>query len=247
MRRIVTLLLAVVAVAVAGAGGVAVLSPSVGPTDASRSAGESPVTIRGCTAIHESGTYVLADDFRGGSPVSSSCLRVSASDVTVLGRGASVAGHGASDTTGIAVAGAGEVSNVTIRSVRVANWSRGVLVRNASDVRVSDVRARRNVRGVVVTRSAGVVVRASTVRSNFYGVTLGPRTRNVTLANNTVNGNYVSGVTRRGSSASASLAGAPSPDPDSDLDIDAASPRARGPTREAAGPRPLTHRRPTTA
>ncbi len=157
--------------------------------DASADRAVTPTRIDSCTTIGEPGRYVLAGDVNGNPPLSSACIEVAASDVTLDGRGHAVDGNGVSDTTGVLVA---NVSNVTVRNLRVTDWNRGVYVRDASDVTVRGVTAVENAIGVDVRNADARVVGVRAER-NLHGVALADPGDDV-LRRTETRGNHVVGV-----------------------------------------------------
>lgn len=94
-------------------------------------------TITECTAIEEPGTYDLSDDLenRDGREVSIGagmtrdvCIGIRSSGVVLNGNGNVVSGTGASQSVGVQVFATDgtEVSDVTVRNLRVENWHNGV-------------------------------------------------------------------------------------------------------------------------
>ncbi|HZE17135.1 MAG TPA: NosD domain-containing protein [Mycobacterium sp.] len=113
---------------------------------------------------------MLAHDIHNGkTAISTGCIKIRADNVVLDGRGHTLDGFGVSDTSGVHVDGA---SNVTVRNFRTNDWDRGVYVEGASDVTVRDVVAVDNAIGIGVTKSNTRLVN-NTVRGNLRGVVLG--------------------------------------------------------------------------
>lgn len=130
---------------------------------------QTATTVGSCTTITKPGTYVLTHDIHNGkTAISTGCLKIRANDVVLDGGGHTLDGYGVSDTSGVHVDGA---SNVTVRNLRTQDWNRGVYVEDASDVRVRDLVAVNNAIGIGVTGSDTRLVN-NTVRGDLRGVTL---------------------------------------------------------------------------
>ncbi|QIO20969.1 right-handed parallel beta-helix repeat-containing protein [Haloarcula sp. JP-L23] len=87
--------------------------------------------ISSCTVLDDSGRYELTRDLAAETGV---CLYVRSGDVTIDGNGHTVTGSGAPDSTGVLVFNGTvdqrrrgpELSNVTVRDLRVRGWQTGV-------------------------------------------------------------------------------------------------------------------------
>lgn len=129
-------------------------------------------TINGCGVITEPGDYRLtADDTN-----SSTCITITASDVTLSGGGNSVSGGENSGAIAVRDDGSG-VENVAIRNVTVRDSGAGVRVgasdETVSDVVVEGVTGTDNSRaGVVSFTATEVTVRNSEFRRNGLGIEL---------------------------------------------------------------------------
>lgn len=146
-----------------------VLAGGVSPVTAGASTENAATrTIDTCTTITEPGTYVLSENttFKGG-PASVACLTIRADDVVVDGQGHVFAGHGISNTTGISVSGA---ENVTVKNIHVTDWHRGVSFRNAAGGTVQNASIRSNAYGLSLRDADGVTVANSATRGNLVGV-----------------------------------------------------------------------------
>ncbi len=135
--------------------------------------------MKSCRTISKPGNYVLTDDFGGATGLTGSCLIIDSSHVTVNGSGHTIEGRGVTDTTGILVDNASGVSDVTIHSIRVVRWNRGIHLRNASSVTVRNVTAIRSTEGITVWNSSDVTIARSRAARNLFGILVDNRSRNV--------------------------------------------------------------------
>ncbi|WP_435152007.1 NosD domain-containing protein [Haladaptatus sp. DFWS20] len=138
------------------------------PTDSALDT-QSVSTIGSCTKITEPGTYALGKDIHNGKTrISTGCIEIRADDVVLDGRGHLLDGFGVSDTSGVRVEGA---SNVTVRNLRAKDWNRGVMVKNAEDVTIRGVDASNNAIGIDVT-DADVRLVENVARRDLKGIVL---------------------------------------------------------------------------
>lgn len=152
---------------------------AVGPTVTARS---GPRPVGECATISEPGRYVIEENRTyAGTAGSTACITVEADDVVLEGSGTTFDGRGISDTTGIRVVGA---SNVTVRNLTVTDWHEGVHYVNATDGAVRNVHVSESPYGVAVENSTGVTVTESRFSRDIVGVRLRDD-RNTRLSNNT--------------------------------------------------------------
>jgi len=143
-----------------------VLATGLAPVEAA-----TPSTITGCTTIDSPGTYVLEDDIEDGSVAfGESCIVITASDVVLDGNGYAVAGPGGEFTDGVVVPSDATARNVTVRNLRVRNWTNGIVVSGASDVVVADVRIRRTESGATFTDVDGLDVVRTRVEAGLTDI-----------------------------------------------------------------------------
>ncbi|WP_266077754.1 right-handed parallel beta-helix repeat-containing protein [Haladaptatus caseinilyticus] len=110
---------------------------------------EESTPIDTCTTIAGSGHYVLTHDIESRT---NTCVRVTADDVVVSGRGHSIdGGVFRENTTGIVVTG----SNVTVRNLSVRQWTFGIRYESAPNGSVRNVTTWRTVDGVTFSSSPG--------------------------------------------------------------------------------------------
>ncbi|WP_458186027.1 NosD domain-containing protein [Haladaptatus sp. NG-WS-4] len=142
-----------------------VLGSIVSPATARPSA----PSIDSCTTITESGYYVLGTDIHDGKTrISTGCIEIKADGVVLDGQGRTLDGFGVSDTSGILVENA---SDVTVRNVHVKDWNRGIAVRNSADVTIRGVKASNNAIGIDVQDTDARLTR-TTATGNLHGVVL---------------------------------------------------------------------------
>lgn len=139
-------------------------NPGVVTTDA----GDDPAGIEECVEIDRPGEYRLADEITSPKLIpSTDCILITASDVTLDGRGRSMVGSGASDTTAVYVR---DATNVTVRDLEVTGWHRAVHYQNVEGGSVENVRVSDNVFGVTFWATEGVSVDDSRISGNFFGI-----------------------------------------------------------------------------
>lgn len=149
-----------------------------------------------CTTIDEPGYYVIDRDlWHAATDASTPCIRIEASDVVLDGQGRPLTGRGASNTTGILVVGA---DNVTVKNVSVRDWHRGVHYQRAHSGEVRNVTVRDSVYGLAVRNATGVTVVDGEISGNFVAVETGGDSE-TTFRNTTVADNHVR--TRRNASS----------------------------------------------
>ncbi|WP_458188176.1 right-handed parallel beta-helix repeat-containing protein [Haladaptatus sp. NG-WS-4] len=148
-------------------------------TDGQTRAEPQPITH--CTEISQSGTYKLTQDIQGGK-LADSCIRINESHVTLQGRGHTLRGTGATDSTAILVSHPQGVTDVTVRSVKTTRWNRGVHVANGSDITMQHVDAWENAEGITVSNSTSVTVADVRLTRNLFGLVVDKSSHHVTLS-----------------------------------------------------------------
>ncbi len=144
-------------------------APIAEPTAFAPAESSAASTISSCTKITKPGHYVLSRDVHNGKTrISTGCIEIRANNVVLDGRGHLLDGFGVSDTSGVRVENA---SNVTVRNLRVEDWNRGIAVKNADDVTVRGVDASNNAIGIDATDADARLVE-NTVTGNLKGVVL---------------------------------------------------------------------------
>lgn len=135
---------------------------------AATDSGGGPVDVAECVEIDRPGEYRVADEITSPKMIpSTDCILITASDVTLDGRGRSLVGSGASDTTAVYVR---DAANVTVRDVEVTGWHRAVHFHDVAGGTVENVHVSDNVFGLTFWATEGVSVDDSRVTGNFFGV-----------------------------------------------------------------------------
>ncbi|WP_276299234.1 right-handed parallel beta-helix repeat-containing protein [Halorussus lipolyticus] len=137
-----------------------------------------PTEIDRCTAITDSGEYVLAGDVANGSPTNprtglGACIAVRADDVTLRGGNHTVAAGptGAPGVVGVLVEN--RAVNVTVANLTTTRWGAGVAVVGASRAALRNVSAVNNLGdGFFVENAPGVEIRGGAVRGSNTGIFL---------------------------------------------------------------------------
>jgi hypothetical protein len=203
------LLLAVFALGVVVGGVAMVADDFVGPSKSqSDTTPERFTNVTECTTISEPGQYALRRNVGGSVGLSDSCIVINSSDVLLDGFGHDVGGHGVTNSTGITIRNSSAVSNVTVRTVELTNWNRGLLVQNASGVHLRRINASNNADGIAFWNVSRSSIKKSRFERNLVGVVVDEESAAVTVANNDFDGNYAETVAwgrtaRNGSNQSA--------------------------------------------
>lgn len=181
-RTVAVLALALALVVGAGATGISLLGGPVSTADAAQA-----TAIDSCTTIDESGTYVLTKkiDNGGKTPISGTCIEITADNVTFDGDGHLIDGQGVSHTKAIGVY---DAEDVTVRNVEVTEWHEGVLVEDATAT-VREVNSHSNAYGVRLQNASGSTVENTAVEGNLVGISV--ESENVTLDGNDVSNNEI--------------------------------------------------------
>ncbi|SEP18500.1 copper-binding protein (NosD) [Halogranum amylolyticum] len=139
------------------------------------------------TTITKPGTYRLAKDIQngGGTRLSEACIRIEANDVVLDGAGRTIGGNGVSDTSGIIVSNA---RNVTIKNVTVEQWDYGIRFESTFGGQIRDVRVVNNGYGISFADTDLVVLRGSIVSNNLLG-TVSDAASTLLVWNNTITKN----------------------------------------------------------
>ncbi|SFL35199.1 copper-binding protein (NosD) [Halogranum rubrum] len=125
--------------------------------------------IKSQTTITESGTYTLARDIQngGGTRLSESFIRIEADDVVFDGNGSTITGNGVSDTAGIVVS---DARDVTIKNVTLSRWDYGLRFESVRGGEVRNLRVHDNGYGVSLEDTNLVVLRENRVVQNLLGI-----------------------------------------------------------------------------
>jgi len=179
----------------------------------------APTRISSCTAITESGEYVLTEDVEDGSPTNprtglGACIAVRADDVTLRGNDHTVAAKsgGEPGVVGVLVGGGSanaEVArpaNVTVTNLTTTRWGGGVAVVGATDATLRNVSAVNNLGdGLFVENAPGARLLGGVVRGSNTGVFV-RRAPDASLSNLTVTENLAGISVRQSDDATVSTA-----------------------------------------
>ncbi|EFW89823.1 periplasmic copper-binding protein [Haladaptatus paucihalophilus DX253] len=175
--------------AVGGALSMTLHDPTIGVA-AGQSQPANGTEIDSCRTISSSGRYVLTEDVRNATV--DTCLRITASDVTLDGRGNLVDGIGDFGTTGVRVEGG---SNVTVRNVEATDWDDGVRFVGTRRAVAANTTTARNRVGLSLVSLRDSRAVNNVARSNAVaGVFLVGSSSNNTLRNTTASENALVGV-----------------------------------------------------
>ncbi|WP_254536293.1 right-handed parallel beta-helix repeat-containing protein [Halomarina litorea] len=130
----------------------------------------SATELSSCTAIDESGEYVLTNDIGdgvgAGNAPDDACLRVAASDVTIDGNGHTIAGDGSKTGVLFEVTSGHRLSDVT-----VTGWEDGVALSSSSSTTISGATITDNARyGIRAVDATDATLTGSTVSGNELGI-----------------------------------------------------------------------------
>ncbi|WP_135824780.1 right-handed parallel beta-helix repeat-containing protein [Halorussus ruber] len=159
-------------------GVVAPAGAAAGPMPVEQTAQTAPTEIERCTAITESGEYVLADDVANASPTRprsglGACIAIRADDVTLRGGSHTLAAGPGGEPGVVGVLVRGRSSNVTVTNLTTTRWGAGVAVVGATDATLRNVSAVNNLGdGFFVENAPGVELRGGEVRGSNTGVFL---------------------------------------------------------------------------
>jgi hypothetical protein len=152
-----------------------------------------PRPVSHCTVISHEGTYKLTQDIQGGK-LADSCIKVNESHVTLQGRGHTLRGNGATDSTAIYVSQPRGVTDVTVRSVKTTGWNRGVHVANGSDITFQNIDAWENAEGVTVWNSTDVIITDVRLTQNLFGLVVDRPSHHLTISSAHVERNVASNI-----------------------------------------------------
>ncbi|WP_440009371.1 right-handed parallel beta-helix repeat-containing protein [Halomicrococcus sp. SG-WS-1] len=155
--------------------------------------------ITQCTTITEPGRYALRRNVGGATGLSDSCIVIRSSNVTLDGFGHTVGGGGVTNSTGIRISHPQSVSNVTVRTVTLTEWNRGLLVRNASRVTIRRMNVSHNAEGIAFWNATRSSVRKSGFQRNIIAITVDDASSRITTGNNYFDENYGAAIMRNSS------------------------------------------------
>lgn len=162
--------------------------------DSPRAGDEERTRIDSCTEIGVPGVYELTRDVRNSN--AGTCIRITASNVTLDGNSHRIDGVSAFDSGGIVVGTSGvRTENVTVANATVTDWGDGIRYRNVTGGIIENAQTANNRIGVAIQNGSGNVVANSTAAANdVYGLSIAEGSRKNTLSNNTVRANALFGV-----------------------------------------------------
>ncbi|RBI59267.1 hypothetical protein DMJ13_24215 [halophilic archaeon] len=169
---------------------------SDGTGDVSTDSSPTFTNITQCTTITEPGRYALRRNVGGAVGLSDSCIVIRSSNVTLDGFGHTVGGGGVTNSTGIRITHPRSVSNVTVRTVTLTEWNRGMLVRNASGVTIRRMNVSHNAEGIAFWNATRSSVRKSGFERNIIAITVDDASSRVTTGNNYFDENYGAAIMR---------------------------------------------------
>ncbi len=126
-------------------------------------------SVKHCRMISSPGTYHITQDIQGGQ-LAKSCITINASHVTLNGRDHIIIGRGVTDSTAILIQNRMGITDVSVNSVRIRRWNRGVHIVNASQVTVQNVDAWLNAEGVTVWNSSEIKIVGGRLTRNLIGL-----------------------------------------------------------------------------
>lgn len=183
-------LVALAAVSLLVASGVAGATPAVAPsaTDAATRQADGATEVRSCTTITEPGEYVLVADVENASET---CIEIEADRVRFRGAGHTLDGSDSrfARHTGIRATGA---SDVVVSNVTLTDWGyAGVYLRGVTESRVRNVTANDSDFGITVRSSREVRIAESNATNNSDAGIDVSTTRESVVVDNVVADNQV--------------------------------------------------------
>jgi parallel beta-helix repeat protein len=158
---------------------VVLVAAAAGAVSAQRAGNVS--TVDSCTTIDAPGRYALTGNVAGDiENPDAACIEITASNVTLDGRGHAVTGTGAGH--GIEIDGSeSSVSNVTVRDLRASNWSIGVFALGSDNGTIRRTITENSTEGLALGASSNYTLVNNTARDNAIAVALGGESQNNTL------------------------------------------------------------------
>lgn len=158
---------------------VVLLAAAAGAVSAQRAGNVS--TVNSCTTIDTPGQYALTGTVTGDiANADAACIEITASNVTLDGRGHAVTGTGAGH--GIEIDGSDSaVSNVTVSNLRASNWSIGVFALRSDNGTIRRTVTENSTEGLALGASSNYTLVNNTASGNAIAVALGGQSQNNTL------------------------------------------------------------------
>ena len=147
--------------------------------------GPDPVPTPAPIVITAPGTYLVAADGWDGTATP---IEIRASDVVLDGRNRTIDGTGRSGSCGVLVSGAGTLSNVVVRNLRLTNWETGIRIANATSSTIEGCDVAHNRVGVALGDTQSVSVRDSRIHANDDTGVQVARSTDATVSDNDIIG-----------------------------------------------------------
>ncbi|NJD51399.1 MAG: hypothetical protein FIB07_00855 [Candidatus Methanoperedens sp.] len=152
-----------------------------------------PRNITSCTIISSSGEFTLNNSILSSG--ASNCISITASNVVLDGAGHTIDGIDAEGTSGIYVYNSSKIiTNVTVKNIRVTDWSNGIYYINSKDGIIINNSANSNSNGILLKSSSINNVTGNNIsNSTNIGINVYENSNNNTISSNKVN-NSRSGI-----------------------------------------------------
>ncbi|MCX6688635.1 MAG: PEGA domain-containing protein [Methanoregula sp.] len=152
------------------------------------------IPLTGPTTITAPGYYVLQNDILNSQEPT--CIKITASDVTLDGNGHIIDGMKSVDSTGILLNPAGDtMSNVVIKNVVLREWQSGISLSRVKGGTLEDVKGSHNSRyGVHISSSSNVTVKNNELNENGNGIYV-DYSNGISILNSIFNNNDYAGAT----------------------------------------------------
>ena len=153
-----------------------------------------PTPIDSCTVISNSGAYELTGNLENRN--TGTCIRITASNVTLNGNSHRIDGIGSFGSGGVIVGSLdSRTENVSVSNTTVTDWDDGVRYLNVTRGRLTNATSANNRVGLAVLNGSGVTVSNTTTAANtVYGISVTRDSRRTLLVNNTARANTLFGI-----------------------------------------------------
>lgn len=150
--------------------------------------------IDSCTTISSNGTYVLNQSIVNSG--ATSCIYITASNVTFDGQGYTIDGVDAVSTFGVYVYNSTTtLTNVSIKNLTVTDWNYGIYYLNAQNGKIINNTANSNQLGIYLYSSSNNSLIGNIANSNGEsGIRLESSSRNNTIKDNNASNNSYAGI-----------------------------------------------------